>query len=371
MTLAFASLSRETRLKDLSCAAQSCTLCSRLGDRVKVLSECNGSPDAQIMFVAEAPGRLGADQTGIPLCGDRTGDNFEALIGSVGWRREDLFTTNAVLCNPRSEDGNNDRPTSEELYACSPFLRMQIELVEPTVIATLGSTALEALTNLHPHPYRLAEHVARPLPWAGRTIFPLYHPSPLATCHRSTEEQMEDFAQLSELASDGGCLAADTPFREPGAFKQLLTAILTYTGPISYFKLTKLMYLSEWEAFKSCGRTISNEVYIRANDGPWPPNLNDVLAEMDGHEVTRVRRYGDFQITLGPSPRFTPSLTVEQLDLVLDVVETHGGKTKAAIKKMAYFTEPMRAILRREKRQGHTRNGAMVLYRDRSAADES
>ena len=66
-----------------------------------------------MLFVAEAPGRLGADRTGIPLYGDRTGENFQTLLGNIGWKREQVFITNAVLCNPKQETGITAPPLQD------------------------------------------------------------------------------------------------------------------------------------------------------------------------------------------------------------------------------------------------------------------
>src|SRR4030042_6887023 len=99
-----------------------CSLCPRMLSRTKVLTSLNGSLDSQIIFVAEAPGRLGADKYGLPLHGDQTGRNFEMFLNHSGFYRDSVFITNAVLCNPRSIDGNNDSPTISEIRNCSSFL---------------------------------------------------------------------------------------------------------------------------------------------------------------------------------------------------------------------------------------------------------
>jgi DNA polymerase len=72
-------------------------------NRRKVLSANNGNLNSKVVFIAEAPGRLGAECTGIPLYGDKTGENFEMLLGNIGWKREDVFITNSILCNPQDE----------------------------------------------------------------------------------------------------------------------------------------------------------------------------------------------------------------------------------------------------------------------------
>jgi uracil-DNA glycosylase len=83
----YKSFSKAARFNDLVESVQHCDLCPRLRGCRKVLSSANGNVESKVLFVAEAPGRLGADRTGVPLFGDRTGDNFEALLGNIGWRR--------------------------------------------------------------------------------------------------------------------------------------------------------------------------------------------------------------------------------------------------------------------------------------------
>jgi len=136
MICSYQAFSKTARFNDLVESVQHCDLCPRLCGRRKVLSTANGSIESKVPFVAEAPGRLGAGRTGIPLYGDRTGDNFETLLGNIGWRREEVFITNAVLCNPTQKNGNNATPTDEEIANCSAYLEMVIALVSPDVIVT-------------------------------------------------------------------------------------------------------------------------------------------------------------------------------------------------------------------------------------------
>jgi uracil-DNA glycosylase family 4 len=164
--------------------------------RTKVLSEKNGNIDSKVMFIAEAPGRLGAERTGIPLHGDKTGDNFEDLLKSIGWERKNVFITNAILCNPQNDEGNNATPEPEELSKCGNYLKRTIELVNPDVIVTLGGTALKTLTS---QSLTLSEYAAQELSWNDRVLFPLYHPSNRAKRFRKKEKQMADFAALKRI----------------------------------------------------------------------------------------------------------------------------------------------------------------------------
>ena len=112
------------------------------------------------MFIGEAPGRKGADRTRVPFSGDQSGANFDRYLNSINLTREEIFITSAALCNPRAESGANRRPTQKELANCSTFLRRAIELIDPRVIVTLGSVALEALKRIQYHELNLKESAA-------------------------------------------------------------------------------------------------------------------------------------------------------------------------------------------------------------------
>ncbi|MDD2235553.1 MAG: uracil-DNA glycosylase [Desulfitobacteriaceae bacterium] len=211
MVCCFSSFSKEQRLNDLSEAVQHCTLCPRLCNRKKVLSDANGNVNSKILFVAEAPGRLGADRTGIPLYGDQTGDNFEVLLADVGWKREQVFITNAVLCNPCTEQGNNRTPSVDEIRNCSYYLSRTINLVQPEVIVSLGAVALKALSYISPHAIKLKEDVGCCIRWGGRVLIPLYHPGPRARIHRSMPKQRSDFVALAKFVQpDVGIISKKT-----------------------------------------------------------------------------------------------------------------------------------------------------------------
>ncbi len=170
--------------------------------RTKVLSLANGSLDSSVVFIAEAPGRLGADKYGIPLHGDQTGRNFEELLCRAGINRESVFITNAILCNPRNTKGNNDRPTKNELRNCSHLLEATLDIIKPQYVVPLGAAALAALNLIHNHELILNESVAQLFPWNDYMIYPLYHPSPRGRIKRDKKKQIEDFQILTKIIVD-------------------------------------------------------------------------------------------------------------------------------------------------------------------------
>ncbi len=165
-----------------------------------VLGLANGSIDSDILFVAEAPGRFVAGRTGIPFSGDKSGDNFEALIAHIGLTRQDIFVTNAVLCNPLA-NGNNRRPTTKETGNCSSYLKSVLELMQPRIVVTLGGVGLDAINRILGTRYRLAEVIGKPQRTEHFMLLPLYHPSPRVTnWKRPLSVQKRDFKKILKIA---------------------------------------------------------------------------------------------------------------------------------------------------------------------------
>jgi uracil-DNA glycosylase family 4 len=177
---------------------QACRRCPAMEGRRRVLGAANGPLDARALFVAEAPGRLGGDRTGVPLAADQTGRNFARLLAEARLRRDEVFVTNAVLCNPRCRRGLNRPPSRSELASCRRHLAATLEIVAAPIVVSLGVVALAALAAIEPHGLRLRAHVGQPTPWRGRTLVPLYHPGPRAQIHRPFATQAADFRRLAD-----------------------------------------------------------------------------------------------------------------------------------------------------------------------------
>lgn len=193
------AMKQSTLFRRLEAEAAACQICERMQDRKAVLSTLNGSLQPQILFIAEAPGRNGADRTRIPFHGDASGATFEQLLASIQIPRAEIFITNTVLCSPRKPSGANDKPTRGEIRNCSNFLRRTIEVLNPPLIATLGAVALDALKRIAPHDYTLKDSAAQILNWNGRQLVPLYYPSSqVLITVRPLAQQLADFQVLGE-----------------------------------------------------------------------------------------------------------------------------------------------------------------------------
>ncbi len=369
----FGSFSKDLRFDDLISSANRCNLCTRLKNRKKILSAFNGNLNAKVLFVAEAPGRLGADRTGVPLYGDKTGDNFERLLGIIGWKREDVFITNAVLCNPKDENGNNGTPTTDEIVNCSTYLEMIVSLIEPEIIVSLGITALKALDLISPHKIQLRKDVATLIPWLRTNIFPLYHPGPRAMVHRAFASQTADFMRLAKIVHPikGLLLKNKRRITEPkinedsSLLKQVIMVFVELSERITYFKLMKLLYLFDYNALKLMGHTLAGQIYLRQVDGPWDPSLNNTLAAMDGYEVVKNKARNELVISPGPNPRLKIELEDDVIILIGEVWGKYGALNNFKIKTVVYNTEPMRYILKEEKKGNDMRNKP-VIYKDKT-----
>lgn len=185
--------------------ATNCTRCPAMCERTAVLSKLNGSIDARIMFIGEAPGRKGADKTRVPFSGDQSGKNFDRFLQSIALNREQIFITSAALCNPRTTSGANRKPSRSELSNCSSFLRRTMELVNPQVVVTLGAVALDALNVIESHNFNLKEAAAKIQRWHGRVLVPIYHPSPqVLASHRREAQQLADYEVVRQAIDSVG-----------------------------------------------------------------------------------------------------------------------------------------------------------------------
>ena len=197
---------------DLFEAAGNCRDCPGVVPGSAVLGIANGPIPCSVMFIGEAPGRLGAARTRVPFSGDESGRRFDALLASAGMARDRVFVTNAVLCLPLDAARRNRRPSTDEVSGCSRHLAATLDAVCPSIVVTLGAVALASLQRLEPHALSLSQDVALAAPWAGRTFIPLHHPGRQAQLHRPWAQQLEDWRVVARIAG------AATPERISGGF---------------------------------------------------------------------------------------------------------------------------------------------------------
>jgi DNA polymerase len=161
-------------LEQLAREARACNLC-RLAITRKQVVFGEGNPKARLMFIGEGPGK-DEDASGRPFVG-RAGQLLTRIIeNGLKLRREDVYITNVVKCRPTVDGlGQRDRPPSpDEIAACAPYLRQQIELVSPEVIVTLGNPATKFLLGTAEGITRLR---GKWQSYNGIPVMPTYHPS--------------------------------------------------------------------------------------------------------------------------------------------------------------------------------------------------
>ena len=158
-----------------------------------------GSHDAQIMFVGEAPGKNEA-QTGKPFCG-AAGKILDELLASIELPREDVYITNIVKDRPQ----NNRDPLQDEIEIYAPFLDRQIEIIQPKVIATLGRFSMEYIMRkfdldfeLEPISQGHGKEYEAKAQCGTFTIVPLYHPAAAIYNQQLIETLKEDFKVLQK-----------------------------------------------------------------------------------------------------------------------------------------------------------------------------
>jgi len=163
---------RGAALEAIAAEVRVCTRCRLHESRAKAVPG-EGNPETEVVVVGEGPGR-DENQAGRPFVG-ASGKLLTELIESLGWARDDVFITNVVKCWP---PGNRD-PSPDEIAACAPYLRRQLEVLDPAVVVTAGKHSLgvfmpgERISRVH--------GTARPADSAtgarDALVFAMYHPA--------------------------------------------------------------------------------------------------------------------------------------------------------------------------------------------------
>jgi uracil-DNA glycosylase len=170
-----------------------CTRCRLAEGRTQVVFG-SGHPEADLMFVGEAPG-FHEDKQGVPFVG-QAGKLLDTLLAGIGLTRSDVFVANVLKCRP---PGNRD-PLPDEIQACEGHLWKQIELIQPKVVATLGNFATKLLSGRQLGITRVhGQEQETTLGGNKVLLYPLYHPAAALYTPRMLEVLESDFRRLPEL----------------------------------------------------------------------------------------------------------------------------------------------------------------------------
>jgi DNA polymerase len=188
---------RRDLLKAVYDEAKGCVRCPLHQTRTTVVFGA-GNADAELMFVGEAPG-ANEDKQGLPFVG-QAGKLLDKLLGEIGMERKEVWVCNVLKCRP---PGNRD-PLPGEIESCQPYLWRQVELIEPTVICTLGNFSTKLLrgdptgiSRLHGSPE------VRVVGGRAVRLYPLFHPAAALYTPRMLETLRADFERLPEVLALG------------------------------------------------------------------------------------------------------------------------------------------------------------------------
>jgi uracil-DNA glycosylase family 4 len=196
-----------TELAAFATEVAGCTTCRLAEGRTQVVFGV-GDPDADLMFVGEAPG-FHEDQQGKPFVG-QAGKLLDTLLAGIGLERDQVYIANVLKCRP---PGNRD-PQPDEIEACEGHLFRQIALIEPKVVATLGNFATKLLSG-KPTGITRVHGAEQEATLGGRSVllYPLYHPAAALYTPAMLKVLEVDFARLPELL--GRAVEKPEPVPEP------------------------------------------------------------------------------------------------------------------------------------------------------------
>ena len=187
----------ENKLEALAATCAECQKCALGATRTNLVFG-TGNPDADLMFVGEAPGEQ-EDLSGIPFVG-RAGQLLDKFLYAVDIERKDVYIANILKCRPPK----NRDPLPEEETACIGYLREQVRLIRPKMIVCLGR--ISAMKLIKPD-FKITQEHGTWFEKGNYLMTAVYHPAALLRDPRKKEDMLEDMkrikAKLDELKEEG------------------------------------------------------------------------------------------------------------------------------------------------------------------------
>jgi uracil-DNA glycosylase len=193
-------LQKKVKIDKLRKQIAVCTRCHLHQTRTHTVPG-EGSLDAQIMFIGEAPGQK-EDELGMPFVG-RAGSVLDKLLASIGLKRDDIYICNILKCRPPE----NRNPLPDEIHACVGSLDQQIKVIDPVVIATLGKFATMYILEKFGLPLSNISSLAGKVfkvdsAFGPKTIIPLFHPAVAMYDGSKYELLLTDFKKLKTFVKE-------------------------------------------------------------------------------------------------------------------------------------------------------------------------
>jgi DNA polymerase len=190
-------LDKKIALEQIAADIITNNVCPDLAKQATQLVLGDGNPDADIVFIGEAPGKK-EDEQGIPFVG-AAGKFLNEMLATIGLERQDIYITNIVKYRPP----DNRDPLPEEKHAFLPYLQAQLEVIRPKILVTLGRHSTNCflpdvqISTVHGHPKRiklaLHDDKSKSLPIV---ILPLYHPAAALYNGGMRQTLLNDFANI-------------------------------------------------------------------------------------------------------------------------------------------------------------------------------
>jgi DNA polymerase len=187
---------RARALAQLEKVASGCVKCDLHQGRTQVVFGV-GHPNADLMFIGEAPGH-DEDAQGIPFVG-RAGQLLTKIIEAIRMTRKQVYIGNIIKCRPPG----NRSPTATEIVTCMPYLKEQIRLIQPRVICCLGAVAAQTLLQTKESITSLRGQF---IDWQGTTVMATYHPAYLLRSYtvENRRRVWEDMKKVREYLKARG-----------------------------------------------------------------------------------------------------------------------------------------------------------------------
>lgn len=182
-------LDKQKALEQIKADILAQNICPDLAQEATQLVFGDGSPEAKLMFIGEAPGKH-EDLQGLPFVG-AAGKFLDEMLGMIELARQDVYITNIVKYRP---PGNRD-PLPDEKTAFLPFLKQQMEVIKPKLVITLGRHSMDSLLP----GLKISQVHGQPKRYQGQVYLPLFHPAAALYNGAMRQTLIDDFARIPKV----------------------------------------------------------------------------------------------------------------------------------------------------------------------------
>jgi uracil-DNA glycosylase family 4 len=180
---------KQTKLDELRAKILTDNVCPELAVTATQLVFGDGNPAAEIVFIGEAPGK-NEDLKGVPFVG-AAGQFLNEMLEMINLKREDIYITNIVKYRP--PDNRDPLPAEKEAFL--PYLQAQLEIIQPTIVVTLGRHSLNCfLPDL-----QISQVHGQPKRYKGQIYLPLFHPAAALYNGSMRQTLIDDFALIPTI----------------------------------------------------------------------------------------------------------------------------------------------------------------------------